>query len=240
MKIQIAHLYSEFLNLYGDRGNIASLTHRLLKRGIECELTQYDLDDKIDFENTDIVYLGGGTDKDQITVLSKLLEYKDEFKNYIENGGVALCVCGGFELLGKYLMIGNEKKDALDILDIYTIQDKERHIGNIVIHSDIIDDKIVGFENHSSLICLNGYDCLGKVEKGFGNDGKSRLEGLVYKNLIATSMHGPLLPKNPKLCDHILSLAIKRRFGEFNLCPLDDTLENNAHDYAVKRFSQKN
>lgn len=240
MKIQIAHLYPELLNLYGDRGNIASLCYRLQKRGIECRVREYAPADEIDFENTDIFYIGGGTDKDQRTVCEILVKYKDKFRSYVENGGTLLAVCGGFELMGKYYMSDGEKVPALDILDMYTENDSERHIGNVVIKSDIIGTEIVGFENHSGIVHINGAEPLGKIVAGFGNDGKSGLEGAVHKNLVASYLHGPLLPKNPKLCDCILLKAIEHKYGKYELAPMDDTLENAAHEYAVKRFSQKN
>ncbi len=237
MKIQIAHLYPEILNLYGDRGNIASMVYRLTKRGIDCDVREYDLSDPIDFENTDIIFIGGGTDKDQLTVCNTLLKYKDDFKAYVENGGTLLAVCGGFELLGKYYVSDGKKVSALDILDMYTEYDKERHIGNIVIKSDIIDCEIVGFENHSGAVKAEGLTPLGKVISGFGNDGTSGFEGAVYKNVIGTYIHGPLLPKNPVLTDYILSKALEHKYGKCHLEKLDDTIENDAHDYAVKRFS---
>lgn len=237
MKIQIAHLYPEILNLYGDRGNIASMVYRLTKRGIECEVIEYAIGDDIDFENTDIIFIGGGTDKDQSKICAELLKYKDGFKKYTDDGGVVLAVCGGFEILGKYYDIDGEKIPCLDILDMYTIHGTERHIGNIVIKSDIIDCEIVGFENHSGVIRGEGITPLGKVVSGFGNDGVSGCEGAIFKNVVATYLHGPLLPKNPVLTDYILSKALERKYGTGILEPLDDTVENMAHDYAVKRFS---
>lgn len=236
MKIQIAHLYPEILNLYGDRGNIASMVYRLAKRGIECEVIEYDIGDDIDFENTDIIYIGGGTDKDHNAVCEELLRYKEEFKEYVDKGGVMLSVCGGFEILGKYYVADGEKIQCLDILDMYTVYGNERHIGNIVIKSDLTGGEIVGFENHSGVIKGEGINPLGKVVSGFGNDGLG-YEGAIFKNVVATYLHGPLLPKNPVLTDYILSKALKRKYGTCTLEPLDDTVENMAHDYAVKRFS---
>lgn len=236
MKIQIAHLYPEILNLYGDRGNIASMVYRLTKRGIDCEVREYDIGDDIDFENTDIIFIGGGTDKDQSAVCAELLKYKDGFKEYADNGGVVLAVCGGFEILGKYYAKDGEEIPCLGILDMYTVQGTERHIGNIVIKSDVTGGEIVGFENHSGVIKGEGIPPLGKVVSGFGNDGAG-YEGAVYKNVVATYLHGPLLPKNPVLTDYILSKALEKKYGTGTLEPLDDTVENMAHDYAVKRFS---
>lgn len=237
MKIQIAHLYPEKLNLYGDRGNIASLVYRLEKRGIECSVKEYDLADDIDFENIDIIYLGGGTDKDQAIVRQTLMNKKEEFKNYVEKGGCVLAVCQSFEMLGKYLEQDGKKEPCLDILDIYTLYAKDRKIGNIVLKNEELGFDIAGFENHGGRVFSNQCAPLGKVVKGFGNNGESGTEGVIYKNVIATYLHGPLLPKNPQLCDYILLKAIEHKYGEYSLSALDDTIENAAHDYAVKTFS---
>lgn len=239
MEIRIAHLYPELLNLYGDKGNIASLKYRLEKRGYSCVVDKYNPGDEICFEKSDIVYIGGGTDKDNNTALCELLKHKEQIKAYAENGGVILAVCGGFEFLGKYIETDGKKLDALGVLDAYTVYGKKRHIGNIVIDSVFAGDKIVGFENHSGDMYINGAQPLGSVVSGYGNGGTKGTEGMVYKNVVASYMHGPLLPKNPKLCDAIILKALEKH-GVSQLEAIDDTLENAAHEYAVKRFSQKN
>ena len=237
MKIQIAHLYPEKLNLYGDRGNIVSMVYRLEKRNIACVVNEYDNCEDIDFENTDIIYLGGGTDKDHAFVRQDLLKRQAEFKNYVENGGCVLAVCQSYELLGKYCEQDEKKEPCLDILDLYTVYSENRKIGNVVLKNDILGYEIVGFENHGGVVCSNVSTPLGKVIKGFGNDGKSGFEGAIYKNVVATYLHGPLLPKNPLLCDYILLKAIEHKYGKYELSGLDDSIENAAHDYAVKTFS---
>ena len=237
MKIQIAHLYPQKLNLYGDRGNIVSMKYRLENRGIECEVKEYDRCADIDFESADIIYLGGGTDKDQTQVREDLLKVKDKFKNFAENGGTVLAVCGGFETLGKFIEADGKKEPCLEVLDLYTKYEKERKIGNVVLKNDDLDYEVAGFENHSGVVFSNEKNSLGKVIKGFGNDGNSGVEGAIYKNVVATYLHGPILPKNPKLCDFILLKAIEHKYGKYELAPLDDTIEDAAHNYAVKTFS---
>ena len=140
-------------------------------------------------------------------------------------------------MLGKYLEQNGQKEPCLDILDMYTVYSDNRQIGNIVLKNHELGYEIVGFENHSGVVYSNVEIPLGKVINGFGNDGKSGMEGAVYKNVVATYLHGPLLPKNPKLCDFILLKAIEQKYGKCSLSSLDDTLENAAHDYSVKTFS---
>lgn len=72
---------------------------------------------------------------------------------------------------------------------------------------------------------------------GHGNTGESGYEGVVYKNVFATYLHGPLLPKNPLLCDEILTRALKRKYSDFTgLTSLDDSLETQANQYIAQRF----
>ena len=236
MKITIAHLYPDLLNLYGDTGNITALLYRMKKRGIEVDIKEISAGEKPDFESVDIVFVGGGSDKKNKIVCENMKSYADKLKAYVENGGTVLAVCGGFQIMGKSYKLGDETIDALGIVDITADCSAERLIGDVVLKSDILNTEIVGFENHSGLMDIGTYTPLGKVVAGYGNDGKSGYEGIVYKNLIGTYLHGPLLPKNPILADYIISGAIKKRYGSCELEKLDDTLEIEAHDYIVKRF----
>lgn len=237
--IKILHLYPDLLNLYGDRGNIACLVKRLEWRGISAEVVKYTCDDTrpFDLSDIDIVFIGGGSDREQKIVCHRLLEHKKQLKDYVENNGVLIAVCGGYQLLGKYYKLEDETIEGLDILDIYTEQGKKRLIGNVVLESDTVGGKIVGFENHGGRTYIGSHTPLGRVVYGFGNDDKSGYEGVVYKNVVATYLHGPLLPKNPRLCDFVLTNAIKRKNPAFKGPePLDDALEITANEYIVNRF----
>lgn len=239
MKIQIAHLYPELLNLYGDRGNIMSLVYRCEKRGIECEIKEYGLEDIPDFENNDIIFIGGGSDKDQQTVCTALCKYKSALKEYVEKGGVVLAVCGGFELIGSfYKQADGTIIPAAEILNFHTEYSKKRHIGNVVIESTALNTTIVGFENHSGIIVGDGFTPLGKIITGVGSFNNG-YEGIIYKNLIASYLHGPLLPKNPSLCDYIISKALEGKYGEVSLESLDDEIELAAHRYSADKFGKR-
>lgn len=241
MKLTIGHLFPDLLNLYGDRGNIQCMVQRLRWRGIDSEVKTYSLEDNIDFENLDIILLGGGSDREQMLVCNRLKEIKDKFKSYVEDNGVVIAICGGYQLLGKYYETDDGKIDGLDIVDIYTIQEKGRLINNIFIESDLCEMPIVGFENHGGRTYINKNKPLGKVVFGKGNNGKSGYEGVVYKNVIGTYLHGPLLPKNPQLCDYLLTKALERKYGELfkGLSPLEDKEEKEANKYIVDRYSNK-
>ena len=186
MKITIGHLYPDLLNLYGDRGNIQCLMKRCLWRGIEAETIAFELGDKIDFSKLDIVLLGGGSDREQMLVCEKLKEIQKDFKAYVEDNGVVIAICGGYQLLGNYYKTDQGMIEGLKLVDMSTEQGKGRLIGNIVMQSDLFDMPIVGFENHGGRTTIGNNKALGKVLSGYGNDGQSGEEGVVYKNVIGT------------------------------------------------------
>lgn len=240
MKLTIGHLYPDLLNLYGDRGNIQCFRKRLEWRGIEAEVIPFLSGDEIDFSRLDIVLLGGGSDREQELVCGYLKNIRDDFKKYVEEGGVVLAVCGGYQLLGKYYKTRTETIEGLAILDITTEWEPERLVKNIILNSPLFDMPVVGFENHGGRTYIGDHTPLGKVFFGYGNTGKSGYEGVVYKNVIATYLHGPLLPKNPQVCDYLLERALKRKYGEdVRLEPLPDELERSANSYIADRCSDK-
>ena len=237
MKITIGHLYPDLLNLYGDRGNIQCLMKRCQWRGIEAETIPFELEDEIDFSKLDIVLLGGGSDREQMLVCEKLKEIQKDFKAYVENYGVVIAICGGYQLLGNYYKTEQGTMKGLELVDLYTEQGEGRLIDNIVLQSDLFDMPIVGFENHGGRTYIKDNKPLGKVLYGAGNDGKSGYECVVYKNVIGTYLHGPLLPKNPQLADWLISHALEQKYGKkIELAPLDDSQEKEANEYVYHRF----
>ena len=178
-KITIGHLYPDLLNLYGDRGNIACITKRCSWRGIGAETREFNLGDAIDFEHLDIVLLGGGSDREQRIVCQKLQEIREDFRDYVEDYGVVIAVCGGYQLLGKYYMTEEGVIPGLDLVDLYTEQGEGRLIDNIVLKSELVTMPVVGFENHGGRTFIHGNRPFGKVLYGYGNDGESGSEGVV-------------------------------------------------------------
>lgn len=239
-KINILHLYPDLLNLYGDRGNIECLRKRLIWRGIDAEVRVCTAaEDKCDLADTDIVFVGGGSDREQEIVCSRLLEKKTELREYVENGGTLAAVCGGYQLLGGYYKTADKEIEGLGILNIRTdsIPDAPRLIGNVVLECAGMRSHVVGFENHGGRTDIGDHTPLGRVIRGYGNNGESGFEGVVYKNVIGTYLHGPVLPKNPELCDRLLLGALKHKYPDFDtLQPLDDSLEIKANEYMVNRI----
>lgn len=235
-EIRIGHLYPDLLNLYGDRGNIACMMQRCKWRGIGAQTIEFELNDAIDFEKLDIVLLGGGSDREQRIVCQKLKEIQPDFKAYVEDNGVVIAVCGGFQLLGNYYKTDEGVIEGLKLVDLYTEQEEGRLIDNIVLQSDLFEMPVVGFENHGGRTYINDNKPFGKVLYGSGNNGKSGEEGVIYKNVIGTYLHGPLLPKNPHVCDWLIEKALERKYGIGELEPLDDSQEQEANQYIYNRF----
>lgn len=232
MKLTIGHFYPELLNLYGDKGNINSLKKRCEWRGIEAEIQEIKIDDAVDFSKLDVVFIGGGSDREQLIVLNKLSEYKNELKEYAENGGVILAVCGGYQMLGEYMYLNGEKIDGLSLNKIRTEKGEERLTSNVVVDTPF--GKVVGFESHLGRVYIGDNTPLGTVVYGNGNNEEDNTEGIIYKNVIGTNLHGPLLPKNPFLADYIIKTALLKKYNEeISLKELDDAVELRANDYIV-------
>lgn len=236
MKLTIGHLYPDLLNLYGDRGNIQCMMKRSQWRGIEAETIEFTLEDTIDFSKLDIVLLGGGSDREQMIVCSRLRDIQKDFKAYVEDGGTVLAVCGGYQLLGHYYKTDEGTIEGLSLVDLYTEQGSPRLIDNIVLENKDFSMPIVGFENHGGRTYIGDSRPFGTVLYGHGNNGEDNTEGVLYKNVVGTYLHGPLLPKNPHICDYLLSNALKRKYGSADLAPLDDTQEKEANQYIYHRF----
>ena len=163
MNITIGHLYPDLLNLYGDRGNIQCLKKRCEWRGIRAEVKEFRSGDKVDFQDLDIVLLGGGSDREQMIVCNKLKEIREDFKAYVESDGVVIAVCGGYQLLGKYYQTDDGLIEGLELVDLYTEQKEGRLISNIVLKSDLFDLPVVGFENHGGRTFIGANKPFGKV-----------------------------------------------------------------------------
>lgn len=234
LEIRICHLYAHFLNIYGDRGNILTLVKRSHWRGINAEVTAVGLGEILDIGKHDIYFIGGGQDKQQQVIAEDLQRHKKALKEATDKGAVILSICGGYQLLGHYYRPheGRELK-GLSLIDAYTVAGNKRMIGNVVAQRDD-NITLVGFENHSGKTFLGkSTRALGKVLVGNGNNGEDGFEGVAEKTIFGTYLHGSLLPKNPHFADHLITLALKRRYGEIALPSLDDTFEMTAHKRAL-------
>lgn len=238
MKLRLLSLYPDQMNIYADRGNIIFLEQRCRWRGIDFEVTRCGTGETFDPSEFDVIYMGGGQDRDQKIVASDLIETKRaSLQSAKEDGAVILAVCGGYQLLGTSYQLADEVIEGLGLADLKTIREPgERLIGPVAItvNLDGTERTVAGFENHGGRTYLGeSATPLGEVEAGHGNNGSDGFEGVHEDNLFGTYLHGPLLPKNAWLADHLIKLALQHHHGgEIDLEPLDDQLEAAAHETA--------
>jgi CobQ-like glutamine amidotransferase family enzyme len=224
------------MNLYGDHGNILTLVKRCEWRGIKTKVIEHEPGQSVP-KNVDIIFGGGGQDSGQNKIEADLKKIAPELKKLVEAGTPTLVICGLYQLFGKYFLTQDEHRiEGIGILNLSTTAGPERLIGNIVIKSNQFG-QIVGYENHSGLTTLEDKSqALGEVVSGAGNNGEDQTEGCFYKNCIGTYLHGPILPKNPKVADFLIETALKRQNPKFDkLTELDDSIEKAAHRSAVNR-----
>jgi CobQ-like glutamine amidotransferase family enzyme len=243
LKLRVAHLYPKQMNIYGDRGNILCLKRRCEQRGIDFELRELELDDKLNPKDHDLIFIGGAQDREQRRVAVDLVQVKGKaLAEAVKRDIVILAVCGGYQLMGRfYRTAEGEELPGAGILDLYTAHPgprAQRFIGNVVVEWD--GATLVGFENHGGRTYLGeGVQPLGRVVAGFGNNGEDGGEGAVYRNVYGTYLHGSLLPKNPLFADRVIELAVRRSHKDFRLAPIDDAIEKEAHAAAVRLATRR-
>lgn len=234
-KLVIAHLYPNEMNIYGDLGNIIALKKRLEWRGYEAEVRSLEVGKSFDLAEVDIVFGGGGQDSGQLQVGPDLMQRGEDLRQMAANGVPMLVICGLYQLFGRgFTTLDGREIPGIDIFRASTIGSNVRMIGNIVIDSPF--GQLVGFENHSGQTILeSGQQPLGQVKHGYGNNPKSKREGAMTNQAIGTYLHGPILPKNPMLTDHLILEALHRRYGVAELSPLNDSREHLAAKIAASR-----
>jgi CobQ-like glutamine amidotransferase family enzyme len=230
--LRVCALYPELMNIYADRGNLAVLRARCEWRGLGFELTSVTIGQPLDPDAHDLLYVGGGQDRDQVAVAADMAGPKRAALHAAAGrGAVVLAVCGGYQLLGHSYQLGREELPGAGLVDLRTVREEgPRLIGNCAIEADLGDGPrvIAGFENHGGRTYLGpGERPLGRVLRGHGNNGSDGHEGVRRANVLGTYLHGPLLPKNVWLADRLVELALG-----VELEPLDDGLEAAAHASA--------
>jgi CobQ-like glutamine amidotransferase family enzyme len=240
MELRVLTLYPAQMNIYADRGNILFLQRRCEWRGIGFKHATAGPGEGFDPGVHDLIYLGGGQDRDQRAVAVDMVESKrDALSEAVLSGAAVLAVCGGYQLLGHSYQLDEERLPGLGLVDLETVRiPGPRLIGNVAIELELdgSTETIAGFENHGGRTYLgSGEKPLGRVVRGHGNNGGDGLEGVRRDNLFGTYLHGPLLPKNAGLADYLIALALERRHGSRpELGPLDDGLELAAHESALR------
>ncbi len=239
--VKILWMYHDLMDLYGDKGNIQVLKTRCKKRSIECVVDTCTIGENRNPDDYDLFFLGGGADREQNLIFEDLLQRREDIQKAMDNNTAFLLICGGYQMFGEYYkdQDGN-KVPCLGFFDYYTESTDRDHrcIGNIAIEVTIDGNvfQAVGFENHGGQT-KNVSAPLGRVLAGHGNEYKSAYEGFCNDQVIATYMHGPLLPKNPQIADLVIQRALRKRNQDTSLETLDDHLEDKAREVMLKRLN---
>jgi CobQ-like glutamine amidotransferase family enzyme len=241
MKIVVGHLYPDYLNIYADRGNMAVLERRAAWRGHKLEVRSISIGEPVRPGEHDLLYVGGGQDREQALVAEDLVGKADDIRAVVDGGAVVLAVCGGYQLIGRsYRDLRGDELPGIGLLPFDTVAGDRRMIGDVLLECELdpgTKRTLAGFENHAGRTRLDaGAEPLGRVLAGFGNDGESGWEGCRAGRVVGTYLHGPLLPRNAWFADWLLAQALAHRLGEPpELEPLGDELELQAHAVSSRR-----
>lgn len=237
MKLIIAHLYYDLLNLYGENGNLKALKKQLEDQGIKVIIKNLSINDTLDFNSYDLVYMGMGTEENQKLALKHLLPYKDTIKECIENNHFFLITGNSLELFGKHIMdIDNKKHKALNIFDFEAKEQSTSVVGELTFKCSLIKDDIIGFQNRRSIgTSLNDYP-LFEVIKGIGSNPHSNNEGIHYHNFYGTYVIGPLLVRNPKFLTYFTKELINYHNKKFKFKAFDVKVDTLAYHNFKQNF----
>lgn len=243
LNVKLAWMYHNIMDLYGDKGNVLSLQKRAAQHGINLEIQTIGIGEEADLRDFDMIFIGGGADKEQSHMMPDLLSRRENLKQAIEENSFVLLICGGYQFFGKYYLDADgNRMEGLGFYDYYTEapSNHERCIGNVVVEAQLDGEPfvLIGFENHGGQT-RNVISPLGKVRFGNGNEFGSEYEGFYDGHVLGTYLHGPLLPKNSKLTDFILIKALQKRNPGITLDVLNSVevpFEKEARNNLLKRF----
>ena len=245
--VRLVHLFPDLMNLYGDGGNVLVLRKRLEWRGIPVEVRRIASGEPVTLDDADLVFMGGGPDREQRAAAEALMAARDQLVRFVDGGGAGLFICGAYQMLGRSWFDGQADMPGLDIFPAETRApraDQKRLIDNIVVQSPLVEQPVIGYENHAGRTFLDaGAHTFGQVinHAGHGNNDDDRQDGCVVNHAIGTYLHGPALGKNPQFADLLLGWACEHyaaRTGEVlpTLQSLDDAAERRAHEVMLHRL----
>ena len=221
------------MNLYGEYGNLTILKAHLEDQGFDVIVDRKSINDEIEFNEYDFIYMGAGTEKNQMIVLEDMKKrFKDSIADYIMQDKFILLTGNSYEIFGK--RIGEIQ--GLEILNIETDILKKRNTSDIISVSRLINKKIVGFVNNMSSIKNNCEHFL-DIEYGIGENKELKKEGVLYKGLIGTHLIGPLLVKNPGLLKYFVEKLCTSKNQDFKYNEIKYDEEEKAYEVTLKELS---
>lgn len=231
--IKIAHLYYDLMNLYGEAGNVMALVKTFDEQNITCVVDKLTIGDKMNLSNYDIIYMGQGSEENQLIVLDDILKHKESLENAINKEKFVICTGNAYELFGKYIEKNGKKYNCLNIFDYYSKELDERIKGEQVFECEFLSDPVIGFQNRQCVMS-NKANHLFTVINGHAGNYKTKYEGIHYKNFYGTYMIGPLLIRNPHLTNYIVKEILDKK--NIDYIPITNTLDYKAYNEFVKNF----
>lgn len=215
MEITIGHLYYDLMNLYGEIGNIKVLTYHLKNQGIKVNIKNLSIDDDINFDELDLIYIGSGTNNNQLLVLNDILKYKEDIHKYYNNNKFFLITGNAIELFGEQIIdIDNNVHEGLKLFDYYTKENKKRIVNEVYIPPLFTKDNILGFNNHFGSI----YNDNIKLDNKF----------IFNNNFYGTYTLG-LLPRNPSFTKYFIKQLIINKNKKFKIKDFNFKLDKKAY-----------
>ena len=209
--MRIIHLFADLCNLYGDYGNVCALKRALENKGQNVEIEYQSIDDAIDISGADFVFIGSATERNQKVALEYLQGYKDNIKTALDNGTVILATGNSFEIFGQSVTdCDGIKHEGLSFFPYETIEGKERIVTDSLCDTSLCGGDIIGFVNKASLT-TGATSPLFDVKQGSGNGKDDSQEGVHYGNFYGTHLIGPVLIRNPQLCEYFADILIKKQ-----------------------------
>ncbi len=215
MEITIGHLYYDLMNLYGEIGNIKVLTYHLKNQGIKVNIKNLSIDDDINFDELDLIYIGSGTNNNQLLVLNDILKYKEDIHKYYNDNKFFLITGNAIELFGEQIIdIDNNVHEGLKLFDYYTKENKKRIVNEVYIPSLFTKDNILGFNNHFGSIYKDNI----KLDNKF----------IFNNNFYGTYTLG-LLPRNPSFTKYFIKQLIINKNKKFKIKDFNFKLDKKAY-----------
>ncbi|NLZ92713.1 MAG: glutamine amidotransferase [Firmicutes bacterium] len=239
MELRILHLYHDLLNLYGEVGNVKILAKNLMKQNIQVTVKSSSVGDEIEFSDYDFIYLGSGTEKNQLVALNDLSPFTNELRDAIDQGVVVLATGNSFEIFGQYIRETDGKiYDGLNLFNFHAERSKVRTSADIIYSADFLEKNIVGFVNKKSMAYdIDNY--LFKVKFGVGANENSNVEGIRENNFFGTYIIGPILVRNPHFLDYISRLICHAKDPNFEFKEIKNENQVKAFETALFELSKR-
>ena len=212
MELKIIHFYPDLMSLYGSYANVAVLKRQLEALGNTVTVETVQPGQDCDISSADFLFMGAGTERAQKAALADFLRFGEAVKAAAESGVSMLFAGTAMELLGKSITDDAGKEyAALGLAEFTTAQGKKRFVEDVYGATDLYPEAVVGFVNKCSVISGVETPLLTSVQLGYGNEGLKTPEGFRYKNVIGSHLTGPILVKNPRLLDKVISAIYEQR-----------------------------